>query len=275
MSTRLDGERRAELERLRRRAYGPDADIYGDPAAIARLAELEDAVRRERSGGDAGHGPARLAADATDGLTPDSARAQRPGRRRSAIGVTVVVVAAAVAGAVFLTGELVRSVAGPTPAASTARSPGPSPVASVEGPTPFDFAYSPEAVPLVRVPLDGSFGDHVDLPAPDTIPPFPTEHDLQWAELLGEYFGWSLWNARSTAAEACLAETSGEEVRARCVGDSAFENGGVMVTVTFAELLADDRPATMTPDDGIGYWWAPGDAVLIVQGRAADAPAPQ
>jgi hypothetical protein len=37
----------AELERLRRRAYGPDADIAGDAAAQARLFELEAAQRRQ------------------------------------------------------------------------------------------------------------------------------------------------------------------------------------------------------------------------------------
>lgn len=36
-----------ELERLRRRAYGPDADIARDAAAQARLAELEAAHRRQ------------------------------------------------------------------------------------------------------------------------------------------------------------------------------------------------------------------------------------
>lgn len=34
-----------ELARLRRRAYGPDADIAGDAAALERLAELESALR--------------------------------------------------------------------------------------------------------------------------------------------------------------------------------------------------------------------------------------
>jgi hypothetical protein len=38
-----------ELQRLRRRAYGPDADIAGDAAAQARLSELEAAERRERA----------------------------------------------------------------------------------------------------------------------------------------------------------------------------------------------------------------------------------
>ena len=36
-----------ELQRLRRRAYGPDADIAGDVAAQARLSELEAAQRRQ------------------------------------------------------------------------------------------------------------------------------------------------------------------------------------------------------------------------------------
>ncbi|WP_104166853.1 hypothetical protein [Cryobacterium sp. N22] len=36
-----------ELDRLRRRAYGPGADIAGDAAAQARLAELEAAQRRQ------------------------------------------------------------------------------------------------------------------------------------------------------------------------------------------------------------------------------------
>lgn len=35
----------AELAELRRRAYGPDSDIAADPAAQARLAELEDSLR--------------------------------------------------------------------------------------------------------------------------------------------------------------------------------------------------------------------------------------
>lgn len=37
-----------ELDALRRRAYGPDADILRDGEALARLRELEDRVRQER-----------------------------------------------------------------------------------------------------------------------------------------------------------------------------------------------------------------------------------
>lgn len=39
---KMDADRRSELERLRARAYGPDADIAADPDAVERLRELED-----------------------------------------------------------------------------------------------------------------------------------------------------------------------------------------------------------------------------------------
>lgn len=39
----------SELDALRRRAYGPDADIFADADALARLTELEEQVRRDRS----------------------------------------------------------------------------------------------------------------------------------------------------------------------------------------------------------------------------------
>lgn len=44
----MDDDVRQELRRLRARAYGPDADISGDPVAAARLAALEELERQER-----------------------------------------------------------------------------------------------------------------------------------------------------------------------------------------------------------------------------------
>ena len=43
------GDEQRELEALRRRAYGPDADIFANAGALARLIELEDALRVERT----------------------------------------------------------------------------------------------------------------------------------------------------------------------------------------------------------------------------------
>ena len=45
----MDDGVREELRRLRARAYGPGADISGDPAAYARLLVLEDLERTERA----------------------------------------------------------------------------------------------------------------------------------------------------------------------------------------------------------------------------------
>jgi hypothetical protein len=53
----VEFEQGDELERLRRRAYGPGADIIEDAAAQARLSELEAAQRRQPAPvGDAGTG---------------------------------------------------------------------------------------------------------------------------------------------------------------------------------------------------------------------------
>ena len=68
----MDDATRDELAALRRRAYGPDADIVADPAASARLAELEE---RARAAGAPGPGtPTDEAATATpDQAAPESA----------------------------------------------------------------------------------------------------------------------------------------------------------------------------------------------------------
>ncbi|MDQ1084855.1 MULTISPECIES: hypothetical protein [Microbacterium] len=45
----MDDDVRHELRHLRARAYGPDADIDDDPAAVARLTALEELERGERT----------------------------------------------------------------------------------------------------------------------------------------------------------------------------------------------------------------------------------
>jgi len=62
----VGGEQR-ELEALRRRAYGPDADIYDDAGALARLIELEDVLRLERAPRDE---PAARAEEAPSPASP-------------------------------------------------------------------------------------------------------------------------------------------------------------------------------------------------------------
>ncbi|MBU4464433.1 MAG: hypothetical protein KKH75_01160, partial [Actinobacteria bacterium] len=92
-----------ELEALRRRAYGPDADIDSDPAALARLIALEDlAHRHEPAPGDALAGgepdaaaPAAPILNAEPGSGPVPATLLTPPPRRTR-GHTTAVVAIAV-----------------------------------------------------------------------------------------------------------------------------------------------------------------------------------
>ncbi|MGP3534677.1 hypothetical protein ACTU3I_07770 [Microbacterium sp. RD1] len=112
--------RESELRSLRARAYGPDADIHTDPAALARLAELEDALRPAPSpptdppalastptAGPPASPPAANEAAPTESGTPPPAGSPAPaptkpprGRRRLAIAWAVSLVAALVIGAV-------------------------------------------------------------------------------------------------------------------------------------------------------------------------------
>jgi hypothetical protein len=104
-----------ELERLRQRAYGPDADIAGDAAAAARLAELEARRRGQPTGldtpGEATAIPRRA----------DEARAGRSWHRRRGmllvgIGVTSL---ALVAGYTAGVSRLVGPALTPTPSESS------------------------------------------------------------------------------------------------------------------------------------------------------------
>ncbi len=86
----MDAEAQDELARLRARAYGPDADLAGDPVAWTRLHELEDLERRRRAEVVASppteSGPPEVADDtaalAADGAEDEEATTpERPSRR--------------------------------------------------------------------------------------------------------------------------------------------------------------------------------------------------
>lgn len=66
----LSPERSIELEQLRRRAYGPDADIALDPVAQQRLSELEDLARK----------PATPASPTTPVVEPEEPEPMPPAR---------------------------------------------------------------------------------------------------------------------------------------------------------------------------------------------------
>ena len=83
----MDAEARGELQRLRARAYGPDADLADDPAAWARLRDLEEAERRGRADAtpppveESAPAPADDEAQDIDADRGDDAVTDRPSRR--------------------------------------------------------------------------------------------------------------------------------------------------------------------------------------------------
>jgi hypothetical protein len=142
----LSSEGRRELDELRSRAYGPDADIHRDAEALARLIELEGIARNAPAAVPA-DSPVRIvetvpggpvaaseptadtgpsgAADEDDGgedaraVAPAPSTARRPWWRR--VPVAAVVAVAALVGAGI--GVWVSALGAPQPATTLARAP--------------------------------------------------------------------------------------------------------------------------------------------------------
>lgn len=306
----MDAATRAELARLRRRAYGPAPDIDRDPDGLRRLIELEDLVRHEHvrsAGADPGglpaadrtpdeppthrgmgvghpadpdapaggaeHVGAAHVGAAHDGALPpgvvitqgepaDPADA-RPRRRTTtlaAVAAGLVVVAGAGAWTVGLAGDG-GGDAGPTPTATTR---------PIEGREAYSFARDGEAVELLHVPLDGSFGNYIDLPSDAYVPAFPTSGVVDWAAPLGEYYGWSLWIAGAAGVvqrEHCLLIERGDEQRARCVPAVLRRNAALIVSVPYVLVAPAERPIALDPNERLGFWWHDDESVTLLVGE--------
>jgi len=100
---RMDPDDAHELDRLRARAYGPRADITSDPAALARLRELEDRERSTTAPPSTEPTPPRADADAEPGDEAEQPDAEptppRPPflRSRRRVGIAALAMAAAIA----------------------------------------------------------------------------------------------------------------------------------------------------------------------------------
>ena len=256
-------EEDVELAALRRRAYGPYADIADDPSAQARLAELEsrhgavEAADVELLPDDAAPPPV---ASAPVGETPVEAR-----RSRRPAWHTAMVVAVAAVALLLGTAAAVRTV-GPPVAASA------DPTTSADQGAAFAFESDPRSQILLRIPLDGAHGHLLDLPSPEAGPRFPTREPLQWSQPLGEYYGWRLWIARDQADRGCILIVAVTSL-SRCASAADQASGALFVSVPYAAVLDDERPAELASDQSIGFWWVPGDTVIILTGRTSDASA--
>ena len=241
----VDDAQERELAVLRRRAYGPDADIDTDPVARARLIELEERLR----GRDAGEPAA----------PPDADGPAPPARRRPAWHTALVVTCAAAA-------IVLGVIAGTAPHAGEG-------VVLVDARTGVritdsviaGFVTSPHTRLLLSIPLDGSFGDYVDLPA-RAAPHLPDSSPARWLDRLGSYYVEQLWIGRTEAGRACLVVELGDTTRGRCIDPADFDDGGLLVAVPHAEL--SERPDGMRPGESLGFWWRPGGRVDVLVGPA-------
>ncbi|MFS0734854.1 hypothetical protein ABC304_05410 [Microbacterium sp. 1P10UB] len=256
----------AELARLRRRAYGPDADIAADPVALARLDELEQAARPQPepvrvpdpSPTAEGAAPAPLSDPVVDvgaAVVPEpSSRPRARWHLALVAGVGVLAVLMAAAG---WQGAELEPVAAPSPTASVA--------ARFGDASP--FSGDPTARVLLEIPVDDWFGDYFDLPSGETAPPFPVPEAVRWSAPLGDFYGGQLWLARSSSGLPCLAVVLDDDVRADCRPAQDFDRGALVVTVPYSAIPAADRPAGMTPTESLGFQWLSDQSVTIVAGR--------
>ena len=174
-STRAD-----ELAALRRRAYGPDADIQDDPRALARLAELERAIapvasaQPDEPATDEAPAPARSA-----GQKPFAPPTSHPtGRWRNAIAV--VAVTASVIAAIAL------------------------------GALAFERVNRPQPVARFPALAEPSQGTAFPLPYPELLREFDFRQPFYVPH--GEYGALDMWSATGPRGRQCLIVSVGGEV---------------------------------------------------------------
>ena len=189
----MDAAARAELEALRRRAFGPDADIHDDPAALARLIELEDLARPGRAERPSPK-PRPAASEPPREVAPAAAttRTRRPRhsalpprdcgccagpsspappRRRSIVTALV----------------LAQPLSAPMPAGGRRHPPPMSPVRVHRGPALRDADDDPARRSVRRL--------HRTADARSHRLPSPRRQSSSGSRFLGDYYGWDLWIA--------------------------------------------------------------------------------
>lgn len=281
----MDDAIRAELAELRRRAFGPLPDIADDPAAMNRLAVLEDLSQDEhaattddgaRRGAGSGSADGMAGPVGTDGGSPEgrgtdaepfalATHPLRPAavaqgdlgtprrRRRSGSGIAL--------GAAVIATLVVFSTAAVRPPLSGVH------LTTQDTQAAYALAVDPNARVLVQVPLHSWYGSENEPPLPSDAPPFPTSGAMQWATNLGSYYGWHLWigGARGILQkEVCIAVSRGDTGKGRCVAEPLRSSSALAVTLPLRDVPAGDRPAALVPGTRLGFWWFHDSAVTIM-----------
>ncbi len=264
----LDAAARAELDALRIRAYGPSSDIAGDDDALARLIELEERALPApgiEAGPAAVDDPVEPAAPSLE-IAPQDAHLvtpspdeERPPARHPRWHVGLIATVAVLAVALGVTGGVQAFSRASSFAAEATLT---DAEVAARG-----IAADPDAKILIRVLIDAYSGDYVDLSADVEVPTFPVSGDMTWVQPLGEYYGWDLWIGAAPSRrgdEHCLLLADGSGTRSRCVAREWRAEGELLVSLPYARIVADERPAGMTADQSVSFLWGPGGFVTIL-----------
>lgn len=269
----MDAAARAELAALRRRAYGPEADIAGDKVALERLSELEELALAARSLAAPAPSWTAGAREPEDSTTDPFAyrrpasdagpRVEEPATGRLSprfLTVGLVAAATALATALGALQGLQGLQAAPDPIhadTAIARSPA--------GPVATDLtADSRVTIPLL---VDRVSGEFIDVSSRPAVATFRVDGMTTWAQPLGVYYGWALWVARVSTRqgpENCLLLTDGTATEAKCIPDDAAAEGVVGVSLALDNLAEDQRPRGMTPGQRVTFGWG-GGAYLTME----------
>jgi hypothetical protein len=265
----MDAASRAELDALRRRAFGPDADIQGDASALARLIELEELARPHPAAAPpadtAEVSPAAVAAQpAGTGIVPVAVAPSSPGSGGGRAMRGLVLAGAAAVVAVAVVAVLAQ------PAVEPMLQSAPTPTATAGAPA-YVYTADPQSQTLLSIHLDGSFGGYIQNPSEMSPPAFPTTAQLNWVRSLGDYYGWELWIAGGVGDsddEHCIALRRADETLARCADAEGQRMGALRIALSSREIAPDQLPVPMTEDMRIRFWWQESGRLDVVLGWA-------
>lgn len=256
----LTPHERAELHELRTRAYGPDADILGDPAALGRLDELEERVRTGRA--------ERLPPDAEDEAAaepppvaeadpvpvPDAA-ASAPAPRRHTAAIAAAVVGALVMGGA---GWAVTQLGTESPPSGQARA---AAVAEAQREVGYDAQYAAYFAGLRE--------DVLSLPGAEEI-----ADDLIWEQLTpyGVLYGRTVGAGPTTDQRFCMviADLPAAEVVCIPIEKASAVEASVQLPAWYSDADSDLFTGL---GELIEYTLLPGGVVVAVPADgAADVP---
>ena len=267
-----------ELAELRLRAYGPNADIDGDPAALSRLAALEERARVRFSERQVTLAPSRSAESAhpvgsatpaalpmaapDDAARIEVARTTRP-PARAADRWRVPVVACAALAAVVLAGAVWNSIAPtqPAPQAATPDAADATAIVEVE-----DQQWSTSSAAGYTQFLDHLRGELLATPGLEAF-----EDRVIFEELrpFGGLYGRKVWAGPTTDREYCMVIANEPEPITGCI---PADDAASPLTIVLPAGRSDPKGVVDTvlpPGNPISYTLRPDGTVV-----AAPAPGP-